>query len=120
MSIMSKIFGNSNVTQTNIPTPKQPEPAPAPAPVTESIPTPVESPLKDFAGLWEPNTDAKPDEPLFGNVDPAKLMDAARKTNFSGAITKEMMQKIQAGGQEAAEAFQQSMNSVAQAVFANY
>lgn len=131
MSIMEKIFGSFNSAQ-----PAQ-QPAQPVAPPGTQIPANAgatnpnnptvpagsggapESPLKEFAELWEPNKDAKPDEPLFGNVDPAKLMEAAKKTNFSGAVTKAQLEAIQKGGTEAAEAFQQSMNSVAQTVFAN-
>lgn len=106
----SQIPPNAGATDPNNPTVP---------PGGNTTPTTPESPLKDFATIWEPNVNAKPDEPLFGNVDPNKLMEAARKTNFSGAITKDMMIKIQAGGQEGAEAFQQGMNAVAQTVFAN-
>jgi hypothetical protein len=135
MSVMEKIFGtfmNSTANQQQV---QQPQQGTVVSPVASSIPagagatdpnnttvpasTAPESPLKDFANLWEPNASTEADKPLFGEIDPAKLMEAAKKTNFSGAITKEQLAKIQAGGQDAAEAFQQSMNAVAQTVFAN-
>ena len=137
MSVMEKIFGAFNPQQQ----PQQQVPQGTPvAPAASQIPagagatdpnnptvpagggvapTTPESPLKDFASLWEPNKDAKPEEPIFGAIDPAKVMDAAKKTNFSGAITKEHLAAIQEGGQKAAEAFHQSINAVAQTVFAN-
>lgn len=56
---------------------------------------------------------------MFANVDPQKLMEAARKTDFSKAISSNQLEAIAGGGQEAVAAFASAMNSVAQTVYAN-
>ena len=79
-----------------------------------------DDPLAGFADLWQPNKQAEGTEmPLFGNVDPKKLMEVAQKTDFAKAIPKDALAKIQAGGADAVEAFTASLNNVAQTVFAN-
>ena len=81
--------------------------------------TPVTaSPLDAFNDLWKPSTGQTGDTALFANVDPQKLMEAAKKTNFSSMITKEQSAAIAGGGEGAVTAFAQAMNSVAQTVFA--
>jgi hypothetical protein len=78
------------------------------------------SPLAAFTDIWQsPTTPNSNDSgPMFANLDPAKLMESARKVNFAGALTQENLQKIQAGGAEAIQALQESLNSVAQTVYA--
>ena len=71
-----------------------------------------------FADLWKPVEGQTPEQ-LFPNIDPAKLMEAAKKTDFAKVITDEQRQAIIAGGQDAVAAFTGAMNSVAQAVYAN-
>lgn len=84
-------------------------------PTTEST-----TPLDQFKDIWQtPTTDPSQANPsMFAGLDPAKLMEAARKVDFSKAIPPDTMQKIQAGGPEAAAAFAQAMNAVSQTVFA--
>ena len=81
--------------------------------------TPV-SPLDKHAKIWETPDTPKDSEPqgLFANVDPNKVMESARKVDFSKSLTPELLAKIQAGGQEATAALAQSLNSVAQTVYA--
>lgn len=78
------------------------------------------SPLDGFKDIWQnTNTLENPEAAgMFANLDPAKLMESARKVNFSGAITQESLAAIQAGGPEAVKAFSESLNSVAQTVYA--
>jgi len=77
------------------------------------------SPLADFADLWKPADNANAPTSMFGEIDQTKLMEAAKKTDFSKAVSKEQFEAIAAGGQGAVEAFAAAMNSVAQTVYAN-
>ena len=143
MSIFEKLFGNAaapappaNVPPSGAANPGQPlpgtaaspgtapngvvpSPAPAPAPANAPAPAPA-SPLDSFKDIWQTPANPNPDEnqSLFANVDPQKLMESARKVNFSSTLTPENLQKIQSGGQEAVQALTESLNSVAQTVYA--
>jgi hypothetical protein len=134
MSIMQNIFGGlMGGTQQSAPAPQQQVPPgniPPNAGATDLTNTMVPpgtvaatqeqaSPLADFADLWKTDPNTAAPQPMFGNVDPAKLMDAARKTDFAKAIPKETMAAIAAGGQAGVEAFAQAMNTVSQTVYAN-
>ncbi len=78
------------------------------------------SPLDKHAKIWETPDTSKDTPPagLFDNVDPNKVMESARKVDFSKSLTPELLAKIQSGGQEATAALAQSLNSVAQTVYA--
>lgn len=139
MSIFEKLFGSAPAQNTppGVTNPGQPlagtaaspqtapngvvpaAPSPAPAPANAPAAAPA-SPLDGFKDLWQTPTNPDPAEnqPIFANVDPQKLMESARKVDFAKAITPENLQKIQAGGQDAVAAFADSMNTVAQTVFA--
>lgn len=105
---------------------------PAPAPAADMTKAPEQgnansnnadgkqnsSPLDKFNGLWETPTAAKSATSEFLNVDPAKMMEAVKKVDFSKAISQENLAKIAAGGQDATQAFAESMNMVAQTVMA--
>jgi hypothetical protein len=119
MNIMS-IFGGK-------PTAQAAETAPQPAtPVTPgNLPTAAptveepKSPFADFADLWKNDTNAaNPNAGSIFNVDAAKLQEAASKVDFTKVVTPEMMQGIQAGGEEATQAFIQAMNKMSQQVYA--
>jgi len=73
--------------------------------------TPV-SPLDAFNELWknDPTKTADPNAPMF-NVDPQKIMDAASKMDLSSAITAERLQAITAGGEGAAKAMAEMLQS---------
>mgnify|MGYP000614999569 CR=1 FL=1 len=139
MSIFDKLFGSAPAQQTtppqNLPPGAQPgnqgpmqgtqaTPQTAPNGVVpqqqETKPAEPPTPLDPFKDVWQtPKTEgADPNQGMFANLDPQKLMESARKVNFSGALTQENMQKIQAGGPEAIQALQESLNSVAQTVYA--
>ena len=89
-------------------------------PSAETKPTTPATPLDPFKDVWQTTNTPEGTESqgMFANLDPQKLMESARKVNFSGALTAENMQKIQAGGPEAIQALTESLNSVAQTVYA--
>lgn len=83
------------------------------------------TPLDQFKDLWEPNKNADgtpitTEQPtgVFGELDPKKFAEVAQKLDFSKMISAEELQKIAAGGEEAAKTFAQSLNRVAQQVYA--
>ena len=86
----------------------------------ETKPNVPATPLDPFKDVWQTTKapEGSENQGMFANLDPQKLMESARKVNFSGALTQENMQKIQAGGPEAIQALQESLNSVAQTVYA--
>lgn len=114
--------GATSPTNPTVPAATQ---SPQGTPGTQNTPTTPEpsanqSPLDQFADLWKTDPNAATPgtiDNLF-NIDPAKLQEAAAKTNFSQVISQDTIQKMAAGGQEAVEAFSDSMNKVAQAVYA--
>ncbi len=137
MSIMNSIFGAFTGGTSAAPTTPVPQAAPTPGnipagtggadpantltpPGTTATSQESASPLAEFADLWKPvATDPNAPTSMFGDVDPQKLMEAAKKTDFSKAITSEQMQAIAGGGEGAVAAFAAAMNSVAQTVYAN-
>lgn len=76
------------------------------------------SPLDQFADLWQPATNPQPPQSVVGNVDPAKVMEAAKKMDFSRILPQDLLAKISAGGQDAQTALAQAMNMVSQATYA--
>lgn len=80
----------------------------------------ADSPMAKFNDVWQtPNTgNANDDQPIFANVDPAKLMESAKKLDFTKVVPADTFAKIAAGGQEAAQAFAEAMQAVTQASFA--
>jgi hypothetical protein len=120
MAFFSNIFGTSSQT----PTESQAAPAPQPAPVTPP-PTPAPSdvsPLDSFKDLWQPvqttGVDGTLPANMFAGADPAKMLEAARKVDFSKSIPPEVLSKITAGGPDAAAAFAQALNDVSQRAYA--
>lgn len=76
------------------------------------------SPLDQFTTLWDTPTGdnvKNPNAPIFQNIDPQKIMEAAKKSNFSQLLSAEMKQKIAAGGEGAVDAMFEAMNTVGQA-----
>ena len=120
MSFVSRIFGTTsqadNAPQQNAPTQQ------APTQVTPPAPEPVVSPMDQFKTLWEPTTTQGVDGTLpanmFAGADPAKMLEAARKVNFASQVPAEVLAKITAGGPDAAAAFAQAINDVAQRSYA--
>lgn len=76
------------------------------------------SPLDTYKDIWNTPTNPATPQPLFANLDPAKITAAAQRVDFSKVITPETLAKIQAGGAGATEALIVAMNQVAQASYA--
>ena len=107
-----------------------PPPAAAPAQAAQNtqtaqpqVETPPPAPLDPFKELWQnPTTPNGPDTTrpgaIFQGADPGKMLEAARKVDFSNSVTEDMMAKIAAGGPEATKTLLQAMNSMAQAAYA--
>ena len=76
------------------------------------------SPLDQFKDLWQPPaTDSNAATAGQQQVDPQKLMEAARKVDFSSALNQETLAKVAAGGDEAIKALLESFNSFGQQVY---
>ena len=82
--------------------------------------TPAASPLDVFKDVWQTPTNAQTDTngTVFAGVDPQKLMESASKVDFSKAVTQEQLTAMAAGGEGAMKAFAESLNKVAQTVYA--
>lgn len=79
---------------------------------------PAKSGLDQFADLFNTDPNAQQQgQPLF-NVSHEKMMEAARKQNFTAGIAPELLAKVTAGGAEAAQAMVDIMNIVAQNSYA--
>lgn len=134
MSIFDKLFGSQQPATPAAPAagiPTQPgnlnPGAPSGDPANPTLPNGAvdaskkdQSPLDQFTQLWEPvavDPNAPKPEPLV-NFDPKQVAEAAKKLDFSKLVTPDQMQAITAGGEGAAQAFMQAMNSVAQGAFA--
>lgn len=142
-SVMNKIFGSAPAAQvaapTNHATPTNPN-APAPgnptqvANPTQALPgsapgnantdanglipagTPA-SPLDAFKDMWEtPPIDPKNPIPgsMFANMDPKKVLESARKVDFTSTITPEVLANVAKGGAEGVQAMMKIMNEVGQ------
>jgi len=93
--------------------------APVQQPVAPVTPEVVDdSPLAEFSKLWEDDPkkegDTPPEPPATLKAEDVQKIVA--KTDFSQAITPEMLVAITAGGEDAAKAFATAMNAVAQQV----
>lgn len=135
MGIMDKLFGGST------PAPAAPAAVPAAIPAGYSPTTagtataeangviPPEaaaeaagaavSPLDEFKGLWDnPTNTEEVDNTIFGTIDPKMIAASAGKLNFAGAVSKEDIAAIQAGGEGAVKALGNALNATTQAVYA--
>lgn len=77
--------------------------------------------LDQYTDMWAPAKDGegpKQYSSAFEKVTPESLQTHAATKDFSKVITPEMMTKISAGGEEAAAAMMQAMNTVSQAAYA--
>lgn len=76
------------------------------------------SPLDQYKDLWQPPAvDPNAAAAAAQQVDPQKLMEAARKVDFSSALNQETLAKVAAGGDEAIKALLESFNSFGQQVY---
>lgn len=141
MSLFASLFGTApaqpqqqpaqqqqqqQVQQQQQPASPQPGNIPQPTgPVTQQAPgtdpngvVPAQ-PLDQFKDLWAPMENQQvPNASLFANLDPAKLMEAAKATDFTKLISPDHLAAIQQGGDAATAAFVAAMNSVGQGVYA--
>jgi hypothetical protein len=83
----------------------------------------VESPLSQFKDLWEPVTDDKgnpvaPASERYINIDPAKVMESAKKVDFAKLIPQEHFQAVAAGGEGAMQAMMAIINTLGQTLYA--
>jgi len=129
MSIFSQIFGSGTPAPapTTAPAPAAPaqeQAAPGNIPAAPAVAATPENPsapepLAEFKDLWAPTENpAVPNASLFSGIDPNKIMEAAKGTDFTKLITQESLQAIGQGGDAAMAAFSQSLNQVAQGVYA--
>lgn len=141
-SIMNKIFGsapaasvapaNPNVpTNPNTPAPGNPTQVANP---TQALPgsapgnantdanglipagTPA-SPLDAFKDMWEtPPIDPKNPVPgsMFANMDPKRVLESARKVDFTSTVTPERLAAVAAGGQTGVAEMLKIINEVGQ------
>lgn len=80
-----------------------------------------QSPLDPFKDIWQtvtPNKDDPNSGPIFTAPDPQKIMDAAKKVDFSKVVTPETLAQIAQGGEKAATAFLTAINQVSQLTYA--
>lgn len=131
MSIMQKIFGQFNGPQAPAAAPNsiQTQPTqtatagngmvPANATTTAPAATGAESSLDAFKDLWQTDPNAATNEGTqnFFNVDPAKLSAAVSKADFTKGVSRDVLAKVAAGGEEAIAALQQALNGVAASSF---
>jgi hypothetical protein len=122
----SNIFGTTSASP-DAPAAQAPAPVAAPLAAQPTVPavatsTAPESPLDQFKSLWEPNATPQVDGTLpanmFAGADPAKMLEAARKVDFSKSIPPDVLAKITAGGPDAAAAFAAALNDVSQRAYA--
>ena len=123
MAFFSNIFGTPANATAPAPAPAATtQTAPAPSPATTTPPEENLSPMDAFKDLWNTPANQGVDTTLpanmFAGVDPAKMLEAARKTDFSKSIPPEVLAKITAGGPEAAQAFAAALNDVSQRSYA--
>lgn len=142
MSIMDKLFGQfkpQQPAQNPVATPAAPTPAtPGNIPAQQQNPASANNPMvpassvaataenpapqgldkyKDIWTIPDANKPQAPESP-FAGVTPEAIQQVAGKTDFSKVVTPEMLAKISAGGDEAAAAMMQALNSVAQQTYA--
>lgn len=104
----------SPTTAANGVVPNSGQPASQPA-----SPEATNSPLADFATLWDniPNQASPEAGPTELNQE--DVMKAVTKADFTKALSPDKLAAITAGGEEAAKAFAESLNIVAQQVLAH-
>lgn len=135
--VMNKLFGSGpaqpqvqqvqiipNNNPSGVANPGMPLPGSDPTNPTIplQVPSPNTDPMAEFAKLWEtPSIDpnAPPDSGnYFAKLDPAKVMESAKKVNFANqVISPELMQQIAAGGESAVKAMMSLVNQSSQQVY---
>jgi len=85
-----------------------------------------ETPLAEFTDLWKNDLkldangkEVTQDTSVFGNIDQDALLKAAQTIDFTkDVMTPEILQAIQAGGEQGTSALMQAMNKVQQLTYA--
>lgn len=140
MSIFESLFGKVNQPAAPAPqAPAQQAPAtPGNLPATPPASNPVQTPgtanngvipnnpatddksksgLDAFADIWNTTNNGQQGQPLF-NVSHDKMMEAARNQNFVNGVSKELTDKVAAGGPEAVQAILEIVNFATQNTYA--
>src|SRR5574343_642953 len=131
MSLLTALFGSKPAEssaappQTSNKVANNPAP-PAPASSSTTAPNgvipsdgatpPTESPLDKFKDLWQPDTTQESEYSQQG-VDPAKLLEAASKVDFSKSLDQAILAKVAAGGEEAVAALMQALKQQGSQVY---
>lgn len=122
MSFFSNIFGTTSSAEGAQVPQAQATQVQAPVPATPVVPTTPVSPMDEFKSLWEPVVTSGVDGTLpanmFAGADSTKMLEAARKVDFAKSVPADVLAKITAGGPDAAAAFTQALNDVAQRSYA--
>lgn len=103
----------NNATAPNGVIPSATVPDPNAAPV---------SPLDAFKDLWNNPVTPPGEEPnksMFGNMDPNKVLESARRVDFVKGMPAELLVRIEKGGPDAMVALSQAMNHTGQTVYGN-
>lgn len=131
-SVMQKIFGAPAPAAPATPAPTNNlnnNPAPTPPHSSEgtepngTVPPGgneggSQSPEDKFSKLWEttPTDSNKQQEPT--GLTPQQMLEAAAKVDFAKVLDKDILAKITAGGEDAAQALVQALNKVSQQTYA--
>lgn len=141
MSILAKLFGGvtgqaPSPAQAANPALQQQQQLPTPGnipavnampanPANPTVPATVEPTkapegLDKYSDIWniKPEDMPKAPESVFAGVTPEQIAAVAAKTDFSKAVTPDMMAAISGGGEGAVAAMMQAMNAVAQQGYA--
>lgn len=137
--ILERLFGTTPppapVVQVQmVPAPNNPTqvaqpgmPLPSSDPNNPTVPAgsadPATTPLDAFADLWK-NAPVDPTKPVtdpnnyFATLDPAKVMESAKRVNFANQqVTPEMLAEIAKGGEAAVKATLALINQSSQSVY---
>ena len=122
----SSIFGSPPAAPAVAPAPGSDTAPGGPAVATQTTsnpaPTIPPSPLEQYSKLWEtPTIQAnEQNNPLaiFTQLDRAKMLESARKTNFVQNIPPEAMAKMVAGGEEGVRTMLAIINAAQQETYA--
>lgn len=126
MSILNRLFGSATPPAAPTPAPVSNNPAKNPEghkPEANAVVAPngvvpensAESPLDKFKDLWQPNENKQEEAPQ--GIDPAKLLEAASKVDFTKHLDQATLAKVSAGGEEAIAALVAVLNKSSQSVY---
>ena len=129
MSIISQLFGSKpaaaaqqqpaqqqpNQHVNNNPT--VPNDTNVPAQQATNEPSTGQSPTDQFKDLWSNAGSQQGNQTPNFQLNPDQLNQVASRVNFTNGITQDHMTKVMAGGQEAAQALVEILNTVGQNVF---